>query len=271
MSDSTTRSISKAARNRLALGATRQLRSAIERHPPGGVAFSFSGGKDSTACAFLLRELADQVVVYCVDTGDLLPETLETIAAVRPMFPHFQMLRTDVGSWIGENGLPSDLVPYHSHWIGRAIGQARIPLVSRYDCCWHNIMWPILERVKECGHTLLIRGTKAADMPRLPVGDGQTIDGIEMAYPLQAWSDEQVFAFLREQPLPISPVYAHGKGQLDCATCPAWWSERRGAYLKANHPELFKAYAGRFTAVTEALGEAFDALVAEVDVVSGVF
>jgi 3'-phosphoadenosine 5'-phosphosulfate sulfotransferase (PAPS reductase)/FAD synthetase len=250
---------------------TEQLRAAIERHGPGRTAFSFSGGKDSTACAFLLRELADQVTVYCVDTGDLMPDTQATIAAVRPMFPHFELIRTDVGSWIDANGLPSDLVPYHSHWIGRAIGQAAEPLVHRYDCCWHNIMWPILERVKQRGHTLLIRGTKAADMPRLPIGDGQTADGIEMAYPLQDWTDEQVFAFLREQPIAVSPVYAHGKGQLDCATCPAWWAERRGAYLKANHPELFTRYADRFSRVTAALAEPFDALVAEIDVVGGEF
>jgi phosphoadenosine phosphosulfate reductase len=257
-----------------AANAQAELIRAIGRHEPGSAAFSFSGGKDSTAVAFLLERcgLANHVTVYCVDTGDLLPETREVIEAVAPMFPHFVRIQTDAADYMRRNGLPSDLVPYHSHPIGRAIGQAKTPLVSRYDCCWFNIMLPVMRALKQRRQTLLIRGTKAGDVPKLPIGNGQASDGLEMCYPLQDWSDADVFAYLREQNAPISPVYErhpHGHNSLDCATCPAWWTDRRGAYLKSYHPELFELYAARFSAVTDALGAVFDELVGEHEAVSG--
>jgi phosphoadenosine phosphosulfate reductase len=245
--------------------ATRHLVDVIGRHGRG--ALSFSGGKDSTVCAWLLRPIADKVTLYCCDTGDLLPETQAVIEQVAPLFPHFVMIRRDTAAWIAEHGLPSDLVPYQSHPIGRMIGQAsRPPLVSKYDCCYSNIMLPLLEAIKQDGHTLLIRGTKTVDMPRLPISDGGQSEGLEVCYPLQDWTDAEVMQFLREHEAPVSKVYAyeHASSSLDCATCPGWWKDRRGPYLKANHPGLFTLHQARLRQVVEALrptiGEFVDAM-----------
>jgi len=220
--------------------------SPLDRHDK--IALHFSGGKDSLACVHLLRDELHRITVYHLDTGDQLPELQESVAAVEAMAPHFVRIQGDVPGWIARNGIPTDLVPYASHPIGRMLGQERVPLVPRYDCCFSNIMQPLGERTSADGCTLIIRGTKRADMPHLPWASGE-IDapsGIELYLPLQDWTDEDVLGFLRSQGIPLSRFYADGlHSASDCARCSAWWDEGRGAYLRKHHPEIWADYRAR--------------------------
>lgn len=210
------------------------------------IALSFSGGKDSLACALLVKSYFDRITLYHVDTGDYLPEQRSVIDTVeREMLYKFVRIHTDVGAWIDEHGLPSDLVPYTSHPFGLATGMARSRLVHRFDCCHANMMRPLYERVLSDGNTMLIRGTKSCDMPRLPVADGDIVDGMEFYYPLQNWSDEDVLNYLRCSGVQVSRVYEFLRHGLSCATCPAWWNEQRGSYLKKFHPDLYRIYDER--------------------------
>ena len=216
----------------------------LDRHER--IALSFSGGKDSTACVYLLREALERITVYHVDGGELLPEMAENVARIEAFAPNFVRIETSVAAWIETHGLPTDLMPHSAHPLGQLMDEgAGTRLVSRYDCCWHNLMWPLLSRIKQDGCTLLIRGTKATDMRRLPAANGQVIDGIELYYPLQDWSHAQVLAFLAEQGVLVPRIYDFLEHGLDCATCPAWWSEHRGAYLKRFYPELYRVYDAR--------------------------
>jgi 3'-phosphoadenosine 5'-phosphosulfate sulfotransferase (PAPS reductase)/FAD synthetase len=228
----------------------RQINERMEQHDK--IALSFSGGKDSLACLFLVKTYWDRVTVYHVDTGDYLPEQREVIDTIAAQFPfRFVRIQTDVAQWMATNGLPSDLVPHSSHPFGVLTGANKTRLVSRHDCCYANMMAPLYARVVQDANTMLIRGTKAADMRLLPVKDGDVVAGIEFCYPVQDWTDEQVFTYLRLSGVTVSRVYdqlAHG---LSCATCPAWWSERRGAYLKQHHPELFRRYDARLQLIIE--------------------
>src|SRR5262249_58828302 len=100
-------------------------------------------------------------------------------------------------------------------------------------------------RDKQDACTMVIRGVKRADTHHLPAADGDFYQGVELHYPLQEWSDAQVFNYLRCAGVKPSRIYEHLNRGLDCATCPAWWSERRGAYLKEHHPALFALYDRR--------------------------
>lgn len=214
------------------------------------IALSFSGGKDSTVALWLLREagLLGRVTVYHLDTGDLFPEMVAHVEALQAWCPRFVHVRSDAKAWAAENGEPSDLVPYTSHEIGRAVG-AGSRIASRYDCCSANLMRPIYDRIRQDGNTLVIRGTRRADMKRLPAASGDVIEGVEFLYPIQEWSDEQVFAFCAERGVPLPSIYGAFKQAPECATCPAWWSEGRAPYLKAHHPELFDEYQARVSTV----------------------
>lgn len=240
--------------------------SALDRHER--IALSFSGGKDSLAVVYLLRNHLDRVTVYHLDTGDLLPEQMEVVRHVERMAPNFVRVETHVNDWIAHHGLPTDLLPHSAHVVGMAMGEGR-KLVSRYDCCYANLMLPLWQQVVNDGNTLMIRGTKRADMARLPAESGETHNGVELFYPLLGWSNEQVFAYLDEVGAPISRVYQHVTNSPECARCPAWWGEKRAAYLRQFHPSLFADYALRLRVVSAEITGPLNNLGAELAIVNG--
>lgn len=225
--------------------------SVLDRHDK--IALSFSGGKDSLAVVYLLRSYLDRITIYHNDTGDLLPEQMAIVEHVKSFAPRFVHIQTNVSDWIAANGLPSDLIPHSAHPVGQAMGEGATPLVARYDCCFKNLMWPTYSRMTDDGNTLIIRGTKAQDMKRLPQESGAVTEGVELFYPLQGWSHAEVFAYLREVEAPISRVYTHQVNAPECARCPAWWSEGRDSYLKRYHPRLWLDYRARLEAVAREL------------------
>jgi phosphoadenosine phosphosulfate reductase len=232
--------------------------SPLDRHDK--IALSFSGGKDSLAVVYLLRAYLDRLTIYHMDTGDLLPETREIVEHVKSFAPHFVHIEGDVSKFIAEYGLPTDLLPHGAHPIGQAMGEPRTPLVARYDCCWRNLMLPIFSRIVEDGNTLLIRGTKRVDMRRLPMASGGLDDRFEYFYPIQDWSNDEVFAYLREAGAPISRVYQHVTNSPECARCTAWWGERRAEYLKQYHPQLYQEYRARLDLVAQEIVRAVENL-----------
>jgi phosphoadenosine phosphosulfate reductase len=232
--------------------------SPLDRHER--TALSFSGGKDSLACLYLLRPHLDRITVYHHDTGDLMPETRAIVSQVKGMCPNFVHIKGNIRSWIDENGLPTDLLPYSMHGLGVAVGQSGAKLVTRYQCCFINLMWPIWARIKEDGNTLCIRGTKLADQAKLPAYDGETHDNIEMWFPINTWSHEDVQKYLASVRAPRNPLYDHMTNSPECARCTAWWDERRGAYLRTNHPSLFAEYARDLKIVAREVAKPINAL-----------
>ena len=230
------------------------------------VALGFSGGKDSTAVLVMLREagLLDQVTVYHLDTGDLLPEMVEHVARTVEGLPRFERIQTDVRGWQWQHGMPSDLVPHTQHWIGQQMGEGRgTRLVSRYDCCWANLMAPFFDRVVEDGNTLLIRGTKRADMARLPARTGDAGRGVALLYPLEDWSHDDVRAYLASRGVMLPPLYDRMVNAPECDGCTVWWGEGRGAYLAERYPELHRDYADRMRLVVTEIGASSAPLAAE--------
>ena len=155
-----------------------------------------------------------------------------------------------------------ELLKYMHYYMDPKTG-SMIHLVSKVDTdCWGKcwlvemtdpgqraIMVPMHNAALNDGCTLVIRGTKRADMKRLPAEDGPTGLGYDLWLPLLDWSDEDVFAYLREVGAPICRVYENGVQSPECATCPAWWSEGRAAYLAKHHPALSETYRAKLEVV----------------------
>ena len=228
------------------------------------IALSFSGGKDSTAVVLLLKRHLPRLTVYNVNTGDLLPEMEEAIERVAAMCPHFVRIETRVADWIATHGLPTDLLPYSQDRVGRSMNEHRGRyLVSRYDCCGVNLMMPLWNRIRADGNSLLIRGTKRADMHTLPVDSGSTHDGVEIWYPLLEWTAADVFDFLEKEKFPLPRLYETMTNAPECARCSAWWTEKRADYLKQHYPSLYADYQARLEVVLSELRAPLTALHAE--------
>jgi 3'-phosphoadenosine 5'-phosphosulfate sulfotransferase (PAPS reductase)/FAD synthetase len=237
--------------------------SPLDRHEK--IALSWSGGKDSTAVLHMLGRELHRMTVYHVDTGDLLPEMREHVRAFEGLIPNFVRINTNVAQWNIEHGLPTDLLPHSAHRIGQLMGEDKIRLVSRYDCCAANLMAPLYDRVMADGNTLLIRGTKRCDMRRLPVQSGEAPDGIELWYPLLDFSHADVFDYLVQHHIPMPRLYQHMTNAPECARCTAWWREGRGAYLAKFYPVLAQQYQARLRLIAGEIGPSIDALAGELD------
>lgn len=233
------------------------------------IALSVSGGKDSLAVAYLLRNEAHRITAYHLSTGDLLPEVEAIVEHVRGMYPHFVTVQTDSMAWIDAHGLPSDLIPHSQHPIGRMMGEAETVLVARYDCCGANLMGPLYDRIKADGNTLLIRGTKRVDMNHLPIASGESQDDMDVWYPLQEWSNDAVFDYLRAVGAPICRVYEHVTNAPECARCSAWWGEKRAVYLQQYHPALYADYRQRMQLVLRELQRPMTTFAAEIAALGG--
>lgn len=226
-------------------------------------ALNFSGGKDSLACLYLIKDQLDKVTVYHTDTGDHCPETKEVIDSVKEWIPNFVTIQTNVSQWRSVNGMPSDLVPASAHWIGVATGMNDFPLSNRMDCCFQNIMLPMHNRMIEDDVDAVIRGTKMADTGRIPTDN---VDGpYEVLLPLRDWSHQDVFDYLEKVGAPKNKIYDYF-GTIsapECFGCTAWWDDKKAKYFKALHPEQYKIYINNLSIIGNTINQHLTELNAE--------
>jgi 3'-phosphoadenosine 5'-phosphosulfate sulfotransferase (PAPS reductase)/FAD synthetase len=236
----------------------------LDRHERG--ALQFSGGKDSLALVYLLRPYWNKLTIYHVDTGDLLPEVREIVDMVEGMVPDFRRIETDSTTFMHTFGLPTDLRPCSSTAIGLSLGLSKQRLVDRFDCCAFNLMKPMHDRMIADRVPLVIRGTKRADTARMAAESGDTSMGYELWLPLQDWSHDEVFEYLRSVDAPICRIYEHRVNSPECATCPAWTDERRASYLKQFHPELYQLYRVKLRTVAAELAPWMEGYRSEMEI-----
>lgn len=205
-------------------------------------ALHFSGGKDSLACLYLLRDQLDSLTVYWVNTQDQCPETLAVVEAVRPWVPNFVEIKTDARAWRRDNGDPTDLVPAKAHFLGVAYGMNDTRLSNRFDCCFANLMRPMHERMLADGVDAVIRGTKLVDTGKVPA-EGRA-GNYDVILPIKHWTHTQVFEYLESVEAPSNAIYEHFKAVSapECLTCTAWWDDGKGEYLKTRHPQQYVEY-----------------------------
>ncbi len=226
-------------------------RNPIDHHER--VAFQFSGGKDSTAALLALRDYWPKMVVYWTDTGDLLPETYEFVAAVASRVPNFVRIQSDSRAVRSEYGDPYDVVLGSSSWV--ASGLTGAPRSNdQYSCCYLSIMQPMHQRMVADGMTLLVKGQKQADANKGTLPDGAiSEDGFELYFPLATWTDDDVLGFLRAIGLELPAYYESMKSAPDCASCTAWWGDGRGEYLARKHPAVYAEVSKKLRAHRDSL------------------
>ena len=217
-------------------------------------ALQFSGGKDSLACLYLLRDRLDELTVYWCDTGDGCPETRAVVDDVRSWIPRFAVVQSDSQQWRQTHGFPTDLVPANHHGIGQMYGLGAYPLTNRFDCCAANLMQPMHDRMVADGVDVVIRGTKLCDTGKIPA-EGH-IEGwpYDVILPIRDWSHAQVFDYLEAVGAPRNAIYDHfaAISAPECMGCTAWWGDGKAQYYLARHPERVDQYRANLQTLADA-------------------
>ncbi len=220
----------------------------------------FSGGKDSTALLYLARPYLDRITVLFAETGATFPHlvrhingTCEKLNAnlviVKPLVDVFEHTRL--------YGLPADIVPVEaSAAMAPFLNPPPVQLLQSYMHCCGAMLWnPMLKYTRDNGVDLVLRGSKKCDKR---VGPGPRVerDGITYESPLWDWSDDDVFAYLKEQRADIPAHYEQINDSLDCWICTAHLAhhgEEKMKYIREHYPDLWPVVSERMARVKSVL------------------
>ena len=142
----------------------------------------------------------------------------------KKLLPHFVELKSDQPQNVATYGWPVDVLPVNNTPIGKEITGEEGPKMQSYlDCCAANIWMPIHFGLKGLGVTKAIKGQRNDDAKKSTSRDGDTRDGITFEMPIQDWTEEQVYDYLKSVGAELAPAYVSGeKTGRDCWDCTAY-------------------------------------------------
>lgn len=180
-------------------------------------------GKDSAAMFWRLQPYWDKVTFVWCDQGNPFPEAEAYMMGLAAQVPHFVRIEGQQKQMVERFGHPVDILPLHRTRFGHEAARTTgLMFQSTYDCCFRNLWAPMAVWCKENKVDVVLRGQRKVDKLQAPVAPGQFVDGIYYYFPLENWTDEDVFSFL-EQEGRTPPGYAEGHGSsLDCMDCTGW-------------------------------------------------
>jgi 3'-phosphoadenosine 5'-phosphosulfate sulfotransferase (PAPS reductase)/FAD synthetase len=218
------------------------------------IVLQFSGGKDSLACLLLTKQWWDKITVMWTNTGDAFPETIEQMARIKSIVPHFLEVKTDQPSQIRNHGWPSDVVPVKATEFGRILTQDDDePVIQGYPiCCNANIWKPMFEATLRLGATLVLRGTRKDDGRRATKSQTEVMNGVTFHHPIWDWPATEVFEFVQDRGF-LPRHYRETETSLDCMHCTAYLHENalKMRYLERAYPDVSEEVQRRLRVIRD--------------------
>lgn len=212
------------------------------------IGIEFSGGKDSLAVLYLMREHLPEATVYFGDTGIVYPHVIAFVhETCDRLGANLKVVRPPVAiaDFQRDFGLPSDIVPVECSpemqpYLKTPVG---VRIQSPLSCCGAMLWEPLEAAIRADGVTTVVRGSKKAD-GHVGVPDGFTdATGVTYSSPIWDWSDDQVFAYLKEVGATLPPHYEEVNNSFDCYACTAFLTHsaarQRLEWTRRNYPKLW--------------------------------
>jgi phosphoadenosine phosphosulfate reductase len=219
-----------------------QLRSAVAEFK--NVCYANSLGSESMVLTDLIWESVPEIDIFSIDTGRLYPETYDLIERLqrrygRTLRIHYPQA-APLEDWVGANG----------------INGFRDGVEQRRGCCAIRKVEPFQRAV--AGHTAWVTGIRhdqsASRALAAPV-EWDAQNGLHKVSPLLAWTEKEVWEYIRKKRLPYNTLHDSGFPSIGCAPCTRavqpgdqersgrWWWEREDSRECGLHPRRTVAFS----------------------------
>lgn len=203
-----------------ALSAGEVLDAALERLRPA-VALACSFQKEDSVLLDMLLEREPRPRVFTLDTHVLFPETYEVWRELERRYA----IRIDVfsGPSLGRQAA------IH----GEALWERNPDL-----CCSIRKVAPLAEALSGLdGWITGVRRDQSPTRAATPKLGWDERHELWKASPLADWSDEDVWAYIRERDLPVNPLHEQGYASIGCTHCTSPGAGRHGRWAGSGKTE----------------------------------
>lgn len=224
-------------------------------------ALHYSGGKDSRVILHMYKDRLKDILVVWANTGAAYPEVERDILETGKSLPHFLVVRGDQPKQIQENGYPTDVLPLRYSPLGRQFqSTSKYKLQSNFACCNANLWQPMAEAMQLLGIQTIIRGQRDTDALRnVAFKDGEAIEGVRCVAPLQAWTESQVWDYIREHNIRVPDYYRDELTGRDCWNCTGYLSHNVSRINNLRR-DMKAEVIGRLRQIKEAIDGEIDPL-----------
>ncbi len=200
-------------------------------------ALASSLGAEDMVVTDTVLEAGLPIAIFTLDTGRLPPETLELLERVRSRYGRkIEVYRPDPGrvaNYVAEHGANAF---YES-------------VELRKLCCHIRKVEPLARALT--GRDAWITGLRRAQSitrADLPLREHDAVHGIAKFNPLADWSENEVWAYLRDRGVPYNALHDRGYPSIGCEPCTRairpgedvragrWWWESRDTKECGLHP-----------------------------------
>jgi phosphoadenosine phosphosulfate reductase len=189
------------------VAAAKHLLERIARdHHPACLASSF-GAEDMVLVDLIARHDL-RIGIFTIDTGRLPEETHALIQRVRDRY------RIDIAVRVPERSAVEALVARHG--VNGFYGSTAV----RRECCGARKVGPLARALS--GHRAWLTGLRreqSANRADVALETVDDVHGLVKFAPLAAWTNDDVWRYLREHDVPYNALHDRGYPSIGCAPC----------------------------------------------------